>query len=525
MLLYSADGLGSLSPVYVFATLSDGLLTIALPQKSLAQTRKPLPRASKSATVSSTPMTDDNQEEYLTSNSLGYEEESDSGSEFEQASDEGSVTMYDVDSDEDKSLPPFRPALKKSKSRQSMASSEAVDQEELEQAMFEAAIKQSRQTAVQDRKLGQSSRYAGSSRAAAPPLPDFDDGNLSELSDGEIPLSKGKTRGKGKGKGKEMTDFDDGNLSELSDGKIPLSRGKTRGKGKEMTDWDDSDAESESLELAGEFDAPELTKKERKALAESNDPVKIHQRAMARKLGRKLTHASTSLSHSVLSNISQAERTSVALHLHHPELRNVWGDLERRPPVEAREKAAQPPGLKVKLLPFQQDSLFWMRKQEKYSEWKGGVLADEMGRFFIINFVPCTYDLSGMGKTIQTLALLVSDPRKPNLVVAPTVAIMQWKNEIEAHTEGLKVCVFHGATRTKEVKELKSFDVVLTTYAVLESSYRKQHSGFKRKGQMVKEASPLHAFKWARTIVSIEQPGLQAQICKQDAELNQISIW
>ena len=108
-----------------------------------------------------------------------------------------------------------------------------------------------------------------------------------------------------------------------------------------------------------------------------------------------------------------------------------------------------------------------------------------------------------MGKTIQTLALLVSDHRKPNLVVAPTVAIIQWKNEIEAHTEGLKVYVFHGASRTKEVKELKSFDVVLTTYAVLESSYRKQHLGFKRKGQRVKEASPLHAIKWARIIVSI----------------------
>ena len=123
-----------------------------------------------------------------------------------------------------------------------------------------------------------------------------------------------------------------------------------------------------------------------------------------------------------------------------------------------------------------------------------------------------------MGKTIQMLAVLVSDRRKPNLVVAPTVAIMQWKNEIEAHTEGLKVCVFHGATRTKEVEELKSFDVVLTTYAVLESSYRKQHSGFKRKGQMVKEASPLHALKWARIIVSIELLGLQVQMCKRGAE-------
>jgi DNA repair protein RAD16 len=76
------------------------------------------------------------------------------------------------------------------------------------------------------------------------------------------------------------------------------------------------------------------------------------------------------------------------------------------------------------------------------------------------------------------------------------------------------------------VKELKSFDVVLTTYAVLESSYRKQHSGFKRKGQMVKETSPLHALKWARIIVSIALPSLQVQIWKRDgSEPNQISTW
>jgi DNA repair protein RAD16 len=55
----------------------------------------------------------------------------------------------------------------------------------------------------------------------------------------------------------------------------------------------------------------------------------------------------------------------------------------------------------IKLLPFQLESLTWMRKQEE-GEWCGGMLADEMG----------------MGKTVQTIALLVTDRRKPNLVVA-----------------------------------------------------------------------------------------------------------
>ena len=58
---------------------------------------------------------------------------------------------------------PFRvfAALRKSKSKQSLASSEAVDREDFEQAIFEAAIEESLRTAVQDRKPGQSSKVPG----------------------------------------------------------------------------------------------------------------------------------------------------------------------------------------------------------------------------------------------------------------------------------------------------------------------------------------------------------------------------
>lgn len=66
---------------------------------------------------------------------------------------------------------------------------------------------------------------------------------------------------------------------------------------------------------------------------------------------------------------------------HHPELKDVWGDLEERIPVITPEKAGQPAGLKVALLPFQQESLWWMQKQEK-SIWHGGMLAVSV--FFIV---------------------------------------------------------------------------------------------------------------------------------------------
>jgi DNA repair protein RAD16 len=96
---------------------------------------------------------------------------------------------------------------------------------------------------------------------------------------------------------------------------------------------------------------------------------------------------------------------------------------------------------------------------------------------------------------------------------------MQWRNEINTHTEGMNVLVWHGASRVSNPKELEKYDVVsssfkilcafvsinatqvLTTYAVMESCFRKQQSGFKRKGLIVKEPSPLHQIKWNRIIV------------------------
>lgn len=60
--------------------------------------------------------------------------------------------------------------------------------------------------------------------------------------------------------------------------------------------------------------------------------------------------------------------------VHHPELEDVWGDLEKKVKPVQPEKAEQPEGLKVTLLPFQRESLFWMRKQEA-GPWTGGMLA------------------------------------------------------------------------------------------------------------------------------------------------------
>lgn len=261
----------------------------------------------------------------------------------------------------------------------------------------------------------------------------------------------------------------------------------------------DSDPEGEILVLTDLEDEP-ITKKPKPRPGNRKDKKKgkektgndrdspeldyFSARREARRHSRLEKQEIRMLEHQLNRRLTHAERTTIQLHRQHPELRDAWGDLEATVGTVEPQKAEQPSALKATLLPFQQESLFWMRKQE-FGQYSGGLLADEMG----------------MGKTIQMISLMVSGSAKPNLVVAPTVAIMQWRNEIGTHTTGMDVLVWHGALRMTDPKELKKFDVVLTTYAVLESCFRKQQTGFKRKGAIIKEKSPLHVVEWERIIL------------------------
>lgn len=98
----------------------------------------------------------------------------------------------------------------------------------------------------------------------------------------------------------------------------------------------------------------------------------------------------------------------------------------------------------------------------------------------------------GLGKTIQSIALILTNPRpspstdtsgrkilaenveRCTLVVAPLALIKQWEAEIKnrvSDSHRLRVCVHHGGQRTKNYQDLRKYDVVVTTYQILVSEH------------------------------------------------------
>jgi len=109
------------------------------------------------------------------------------------------------------------------------------------------------------------------------------------------------------------------------------------------------------------------------AKAEARKPLDKMVKEEIKRLGRKLT---------------QGEKNACSLKVHHPDLVDVWGDLQKRVKVIKPVTMEAHPSLKLTLLPFQKESLYWMRKQEE-GPWKGGMLADESECSFCMRWAVC----------------------------------------------------------------------------------------------------------------------------------------
>ncbi len=111
------------------------------------------------------------------------------------------------------------------------------------------------------------------------------------------------------------------------------------------------------------------------------------------------------------------------------------------------------PGLQAELRPYQSRGVHWL--QTLASARLNGILADDMG----------------LGKTLQTLTLLQQakhqhDLNAPALIVMPTSVLSTWEQEAARFTPDLKVLRYHGPERQQTSPDFKSYDVILTTYAL-----------------------------------------------------------
>ncbi|MBK8257728.1 MAG: DEAD/DEAH box helicase [Polyangiaceae bacterium] len=110
-----------------------------------------------------------------------------------------------------------------------------------------------------------------------------------------------------------------------------------------------------------------------------------------------------------------------------------------------------PSTLRGELRPYQVDGFRWLVRLSRWGA--GGCLADDMG----------------LGKTIQTIALLLSRATVgPALVVAPTSVIPTWVDEVQRFAPTLHVRTFTGAARAADLDGLGPFDVLVTSYTLLQ---------------------------------------------------------
>ncbi|GAB0134389.1 hypothetical protein EsDP_00002766 [Epichloe bromicola] len=321
-----------------------------------------------------------------------------------------------------------------------------------------------------------------------------EDEPLSKRKKGKQPAQPKRTAPKGKAPAKRR-------LNSRSNPKAPgkaAGRGRGRGRGRPraivLEDSEDEleiipDDEVADLISGMTWNSSVSTNVDSLAGVDSSTDVDSSTSSEAEEAGTDLNRIAFQRRAYRSGNKRRLKKERDRLETHHPEIITMWDDMEKMPVIKAG-MAAQPTTISRQLKPFQLEGLAWMKEMEKM-EWKGGLLGDEMG----------------LGKTIQAVSLIMSDypAKQPSLVLVPPVALMQWQSEIKSYTDGtLKTFVFHGTNqkaKTITAKELKAYDVIMMSYNSLESMYRKQEKGFKRKNGIHKEKSVIHSINFHRAIL------------------------
>ena len=181
-------------------------------------------------------------------------------------------------------------------------------------------------------------------------------------------------------------------------------------------------------------------------------------------------------------------------------------------------------GAKVTLRDYQKETVHWMRRQEDVSGSSGGgvpglngffwerrTFGDESGDVYyyfplgghvLLNPPPVVSggllaEEMGLGKTVEIIELICSDAasrsrssmiiRGGTLVVLPVSLLSQWKEEMKSKAPHLTVEIYNGDNAksyeqyqragAKTVRDLGTFDVVLTTMGKLQELSRRRANG------------------------------------------------
>ncbi|KAI8320082.1 hypothetical protein GQ54DRAFT_247980, partial [Martensiomyces pterosporus] len=130
----------------------------------------------------------------------------------------------------------------------------------------------------------------------------------------------------------------------------------------------------------------------------------------------------------------------------------------------------------------------------------GGILADDMGLGKTLAIISLTLELRPTKKEACERTFDASYHGRyagGTLIICPLSTMGNWEEQISTHVSphSLSVHPYHGSTRAKNPKKLCKYDVVLTTYNVLQSD---------RKLYKVPEdpyVSPLQAVHWHRVVL------------------------
>jgi SNF2 family DNA or RNA helicase len=92
-----------------------------------------------------------------------------------------------------------------------------------------------------------------------------------------------------------------------------------------------------------------------------------------------------------------------------------------------------------------------------------------MARLAHLGVGACLADDMGLGKTLQALSVILYLAKKgPTLVIAPTSVCMNWEKEIIRFAPTLTIHALSGTSRKAMVKSLGKFDVLITSYTLLQ---------------------------------------------------------